>query len=148
MNELERQVRRAHRRLGRQRFLGVLGWCSSGALLVALALVALDMYFPLSLTTSSWAAEACGRGDWLEARMAEAARSDAAGLLGMSTERWLRVFFACGSVAGAMGLGFLATVVWTDVTRRRPLGAAIEIDRLLAVEPRLIDKPDLEYGVG
>ncbi|MHC4178488.1 MAG: hypothetical protein ACYSWU_13335 [Planctomycetota bacterium] len=137
MNELEKQVRRAHRRLGFRRFLEVLGWCWVATLLVALALIALDMYYPLSINASSWAIEACGGGGWLEHQMAEAARGEATGPLGLGISRWLRLLYAGGLVAAGMGLGLLAAIVWTVATRREPLGTAIEMDRRFGLKERV-----------
>ena len=62
MNELEKQVRRAHRRLGFQRFLGVLGWCWFATLLVALVLIAAGKFFPVGVPAWGWAASALGLG--------------------------------------------------------------------------------------
>ena len=51
MDELTKQVHRAQRRLTFQRFLGVLGWYWSAALLVALAVVIIDKYRALDIPT-------------------------------------------------------------------------------------------------
>jgi len=137
MTELEKQVRRAHRRLGFQRFLGVLGWCCLATLLVALALVAVDKYYPISLALSSWATEAWGWGDWIEVRMAEAAAGDATGPFGMSLTQALGLLFAGLMVTLAIALGALVAIVYTLLTRREPLGAAIEIDRRFGLKERV-----------
>jgi hypothetical protein len=62
MNELEKQVRRAYGRLGFQRFLGVLGWCWFATLLVALAVIAADKFYPMGVPAWGWAAGALGLG--------------------------------------------------------------------------------------
>jgi hypothetical protein len=62
MNELERQVRRAYRRLGFQRFLGVLGWCWFATLLVALGVMAADKFYPIGVPAWGWVAGALGLG--------------------------------------------------------------------------------------
>jgi hypothetical protein len=62
MNELEKQVNKAHWRLGLARFLGVLRWCWSGALLVAVALIVVDKFYPLGVHAWSWPVGALGVG--------------------------------------------------------------------------------------
>jgi len=62
MNELEKQVRRAYRRLGFQRFLRVLGWCWFATLLVALGGIAVDKFYPTGVPAWGWAAGALGLG--------------------------------------------------------------------------------------
>ena len=94
MEELRKQVRRAHRRLGLQRFLGTLGWCWSVTLLVVLVLIAVDKWHSLGVEAWAWG-------------------------------------------VGALGLGLLAAVAWIAATRRKPLEAAIEIDRRFALKERI-----------
>ena len=62
MDMLERQVRRARRRLAAERFLDVLGWCWSAALLAALVLIAADKFWPMGVAAWMWAAGALGLG--------------------------------------------------------------------------------------
>ncbi len=62
MEELERQVRRAYRRMGLQRFAKVLAWCWFVTLLVALGLITLDKFYPLGVPSWAWAAGALGLG--------------------------------------------------------------------------------------
>ena len=62
MNELEKQVRRAQRRLGFQRFLGLLGWCWFATLLVALGLISVGKFFAMGVPAWGWAAGALGLG--------------------------------------------------------------------------------------
>jgi len=62
MDELKRQVSRAQRRLTLQRFLGVLGWCWSAALLAALVLILIDKFHPLGVSAAIWFAGALGAG--------------------------------------------------------------------------------------
>jgi hypothetical protein len=62
MSELEKQVRRAYRRLGFQRFLRVLGWCWFGTLLAALGAMGVDKFYPLGVPAGGWAAGALGLG--------------------------------------------------------------------------------------
>lgn len=94
MKELQRQVQRAYRRLGFQRFLGVLGWCWFATLLAAVVLIAVDKLYPLGVPAWSWA-------------------------------------------AGGLGLGAGTAVVWTLVTRREKLAAAIEIDHRFGLKERV-----------
>jgi len=94
MDELAKQVRRAHRRLALKRLVGVLGWCWFAALALALGLVIADKYFPLGLPAWGWA-------------------------------------------VGALGSGLLAATLWTALTMRRPLEAAIEIDRRFELKERV-----------
>ena len=49
MEELNRQVNRARRWLGLQRFARALGWCCFGTLLIALAFVIADKYRPMGI---------------------------------------------------------------------------------------------------
>ena len=62
MDTLQRQVRRARRRLAAERFLDVLGWCWFAALLAALVLIAADKFWPLGVEAWAWAAGALGLG--------------------------------------------------------------------------------------
>ena len=55
MDELQRQVRRAQRRLAAQRLLGALGWCWFVSLLAALALVVAEKFHPLGFAAWTWA---------------------------------------------------------------------------------------------
>jgi len=56
MEELVRQVRTAQRRLGLQRFVGVLGWCCFMGLSVALVLIAVDKFWPTGIEPWVWPA--------------------------------------------------------------------------------------------
>jgi hypothetical protein len=116
MDELQKQVRRAHRRLGFQRFVKVFGWCWFATLLVALGLIVADRFYPLGATVWGWAAEACKVGGSWEARLGVA---------------------ACGWAAVALAVGLLAAVIWVNATRRNPLGAAIEIDHRFGLKERV-----------
>ena len=60
MEELQRQVRRARRRLGIQRFLASLGWCGLVTALVALVLIIAGRFWPLGVDDWVWAAAAAG----------------------------------------------------------------------------------------
>ena len=62
MEQLKKQVGRARRRLGLQRFVGVLGWCCFATLLVALVLIVVDKFWPLGLEPWIWGAGAIGLG--------------------------------------------------------------------------------------
>jgi len=62
MEELKKQVRRAQWWLGVQRFLGALGWCLFGTLLVALGLIVVDKFRPLGVEAWVWPAGAAGLG--------------------------------------------------------------------------------------
>jgi hypothetical protein len=56
MEELRRQVRTAQRRLGMQRFVGLLGWCCFVGLSIALLLIAVDKFRPLGIQPWVWPA--------------------------------------------------------------------------------------------
>jgi chemotaxis protein histidine kinase CheA len=56
MEELRRQVRTAQRRLGVQRFVGVLGWCCFVGLSVALVMIAVDKFWPTGVEPWVWPA--------------------------------------------------------------------------------------------
>ena len=86
MDELQRQVRRAQRRLALQRLAVALGWCWFVGLLAAAALIAVDKFHCLGIAAWGWA-------------------------------------------VGALGVGLLAALGWAIWTWRKPLDAAIEIDR-------------------
>ena len=62
MDTLERQVRRARRRLAAERFLNVLGWCWFAALLAALVAILADKFWPLGVESWAWVAGALGLG--------------------------------------------------------------------------------------
>ena len=62
MEELKRQVRTAQRRLGLQRFVGVLGWCCFAGLSAALVLIALDKVWPLGIEPWVWPAGGLAAG--------------------------------------------------------------------------------------
>jgi tetratricopeptide (TPR) repeat protein len=55
MEQLKRQVGRAQRWLGLQRFVGVLGWCCSATLLVALVMIVVDKIWPTGVAPWTWA---------------------------------------------------------------------------------------------
>jgi hypothetical protein len=60
MDELQRQVRRAQRRLAAQRLVGALGWCWFLCLLGALGLIVADKFHPLGFAAWTWAGGALG----------------------------------------------------------------------------------------
>lgn len=62
MEQLLKQVRRARRWLGVQRFLAALGWCLCGTLSVALVLVGVDKFRPLGVEAWIWGGGAVGLG--------------------------------------------------------------------------------------
>ena len=62
MEELKRQVRTAQRRLGVQRFVGVLGWYCFIGLLTALVLIALDKFWPIGIEPWIWPAGGLAAG--------------------------------------------------------------------------------------
>jgi hypothetical protein len=62
MDLLQRQVRRAQRWLGLQRFVWALGWCWFGTLLVALVLILVDKFWPLGVAAWAWVAAALALG--------------------------------------------------------------------------------------
>ncbi len=62
MDDLKRQVRKAQWFLGLQRFVGVLGWCWFGALLMALAGIVGGRIWPLGIEDWVWGTGALGTG--------------------------------------------------------------------------------------
>ena len=62
MDTLQRQIRRARRRLAFQRFLDRLGWCWFAALAAAVVLIAVDKFRPLGVEAWAWAAGALAVG--------------------------------------------------------------------------------------
>ena len=118
MDQLNRQVRRAQRWLGVQRFFGVLGWCLFVTLLVALAIIAVDKFRPLGL------------GPWIQYAGAGAGFEP--------FEPWVVELLKAGTwAAAALGLGILAAVVWAVIRSRGPIDAAIEIDRRFKLKERV-----------
>jgi septal ring factor EnvC (AmiA/AmiB activator) len=62
MEELQKQVRRAKRRISLQRFVNVLGWCWFATLLTAAVLLVIDKYFPMHVPLWGWAGGAFALG--------------------------------------------------------------------------------------
>lgn len=62
MEELRKQVRQVRWWLGAQRFVEVLGWCWFVALLLALALILVDKFWPLGIEAWVWGVGALGAG--------------------------------------------------------------------------------------
>ena len=62
MEELKRQVRTAQRRLGVQRFAGVLGWCCFVGLSMALVMIAIDKFWPTGIDPWVWPAGGAALG--------------------------------------------------------------------------------------
>ncbi len=62
MEQLRKQVARARRLLGVQRFLKVLGWCWFATVLVALGAIVLGRLYPLPVATWGWLAGSLGLG--------------------------------------------------------------------------------------
>lgn len=62
MEELQKQVRRAKRRITLQRFVNVLGWCWFATLLLAAVILLVDKYFPLHVQLWAWGAGAIAVG--------------------------------------------------------------------------------------
>ncbi len=54
MDEIRKQISRAHRRLLLEQFLKVFGWSVFGALLVAVVALAIPKFFPLKFSGSVW----------------------------------------------------------------------------------------------
>jgi hypothetical protein len=94
MDELQRQVRRAQRRLAWQRLVETIGWCWFVSLIGALLLIAADKFHPLGVAAWIW-------------------------------------------ILGALAVGLLAAVAWTLASWRKPLDAAIEIDRRFNLKERV-----------
>ena len=72
MEDLNRQVNRARRWLGLQRFAGALGWCCFATLLVALVFVVVDKYRPLGIEAWIYVVAGVGTGGLLAAVIAYA----------------------------------------------------------------------------
>ncbi len=70
MEELKRQVNRARRWLGLQRFVRALGWCCFATLLVGLAFVVVDKFRPLGIEGWIYVVAALGLGVALAAVIA------------------------------------------------------------------------------
>ena len=54
MEELQKQVRRARRCLGAERFVAALGWCSTAALSLAAVIILAGKFWPLGLSDTAW----------------------------------------------------------------------------------------------
>lgn len=54
MDELQKQVRRAARRLAAERFASVLGWCLTIAISLAAAIILAGKFLPVGLSNFSW----------------------------------------------------------------------------------------------
>jgi hypothetical protein len=62
MEELQKQVRRAKRRLGTQRFVAALGWSCTVALSLAVIVILVGKFWPLGVADWVWPAAAVGLG--------------------------------------------------------------------------------------
>lgn len=62
MEELQKKVRHARRRLTLQRFIGILGWCWFVALSIALVIVVIDKYYPMPVQSWIWLSSAAALG--------------------------------------------------------------------------------------
>jgi len=113
MESLSRQVRRAQRWLGLQRFARVLGWCCLGTLTFAVVAIVLGKFLPTGAVAWTWSADAQAMGP-------------AAGLTS-----------AMVYLAAALGLGVLVATVWAALTGHGPVDAAIEIDRRFRLKERV-----------
>ena len=99
MEQLNRQVRKAQRRLIVQQFIALLGWCLFAALAVAtFGVIAGKFWLPESIAAATW--------NW----------------------SW---------IGGALGMGLLASLVWTYVVRRDSLQAAVELDQRCGLKERV-----------
>lgn len=121
MEELKKQVRRAHRRMGFQRFAVVLGWCWFATLLMGLGVIAVDKLYPTGVAAVKRALGAI----------------DEFYLVGSTAEAWAAVLWPALVIAASLGIGLVVAAVWIIVTRREPLGAAIEIDRRFGLKERV-----------
>lgn len=119
MEELRKQVRRAYHRLGFQRFIATLGWCWFALLWVALGLIVVDRFYPISEPTWGWAA-----------KIVVSPGIDA-------TPEIVAAVAACGWGLSALALGLVGTAIWIGLTRRPTLDAAIEIDRRFGLKERV-----------
>ncbi|NQT15983.1 MAG: hypothetical protein HQ582_24725, partial [Planctomycetes bacterium] len=113
MEQLNRQVRKAQRHLGLQRFARVLGWCCLATFLLAVVAVVLDKFRPTGAVAWAWSADA------LELDPAAA------------------FFPAIVSILGALALGIAAAACWAIFRSRGPIDAAIEIDRRFRLKERV-----------
>ena len=72
MEELKRQVNRARRWLGLQRFARALGWCCSATLLIALVFVVVDKFRPMGIDAWIYVVAGLGLGTLLAMAVAYA----------------------------------------------------------------------------
>jgi len=113
MDELNRQVRKAQRWLGLQRFVGVLGWCCLATLTLAVIATAADKFRPTGAVAWAWSADAVE--------------------VGLLTALVSAMVF----VGAALAMGILAATGWAAFTGRGPIDAAIEIDRRFRLKERV-----------
>ena len=118
MEKLNRQVRKAQRWLGLQRFVGVVGWCCFVALLIALAVIVLDKFRPLGVEA------------WVQ-------RGAALGGVGQLEPRVVEMLKACIWAGAALMLGVSAAIFYALIRGRGPIDAAIEIDRRFGLKERV-----------
>ena len=113
MEQLNRQVRKAQRWLGLQRFVGMLGWCCLATLILAVIAIAVDKFRPTGAVAWAWSTDAL---EW---------------------ELLAALVSAMVFVAAALAMGMLAATVWAAFTGRGPIDAAIEIDRRFRLKERV-----------
>ncbi len=118
METLSRQVRRAQRRLGVQRFLAISKWTCFVTFLVTLLAASADKYFAIGWLASTWQL----------ASAAGVAVANPAVQMAIVAAIWTAVALLLGLVVGALGS-------W--LVRRSPMEAAIELDRRYGLRERV-----------
>lgn len=113
MEQLQRQVRKAQRHLGLQRFARVLGWCCLATLLLAVIAVVLDKFRPTGAVAWAWSPEA------------------------VASETTAAFYPAIVSILVALVVGIAAAACWAIFRSRGPVDAAIEIDRRFHLKERV-----------
>jgi hypothetical protein len=104
MDQLQKQVARARRRLITEQFLSRLVWCTLAALVIAAIAIAVPRVVALENLSERW------------------------------DTNWI-----IGTLIGALA----SAIVWTIVTNRSPLDAAIEIDRRFDLRERIASSMSL-----
>lgn len=122
MEDIIKQVGRARRRLGVQRFVNALGWCTFATLAVALALIVLGRFWPL------------GVADWILVAGAVAVGLLAAGVWAVAMGR--------GSIDAAIEIDHLfglkervsSTLALSEAERQTDVGRALVEDAVRRVK--------------
>ncbi|MFC1597251.1 hypothetical protein ACFL5Q_04850 [Planctomycetota bacterium] len=113
MEQLQRQVRKAQRQLGIERFARVLGWCCLATMLLAVIAVVLDKFRPTGAVAWAWSPGA------------------------LESEPMAAFYPAIISILVALAIGIAAAACWAIFRSRGPVDAAIEIDRRFRLKERV-----------